>query len=469
MTRPRVSLTMIVRDEEHNLPACLGPVAGLFGEVVVVDTGSADRTREVAAGLGARVFDVPWADSFAAARNAALDRATGGWAVRLDADDRLDPPEVERLRAALAALPDRPAGLTVRYRHDLGNRAAEIDEVRVFPNRPDVRWVYRVHEGIAAAVEAAGGVLRPSGVALRHEGLRDPALVRRKLERNRRLLELDRADRPADPFVLFYLGWTLLDLGDPGGAAEALAAACRAAPPGFGLLARCHALLARARQGRWEHGAALAAVRAGLSAAPRDAELGCLEGELLLAAGDAGAAAARFRDLLAGGWVADPRSFADGLCGHRARHGLAAALPADRAAEKEALWRGVVAERPEFGPAWLGLGELLAASGRWADLWAAALAAEAAIPDDPAGVVLRARWHAGRGDYRGARQVLRAYCGRHPGAVLPRLALARVLLLEGRDRVAAERVLREVLAADPGNPEATRLLGLAGRWDRGDG
>src|SRR5262249_24407335 len=58
--RPRVSLTMIVKDEEANLPACLGSVRDLVDEVVVVDTGSADRTKEVAAGLGARVFDFPW-------------------------------------------------------------------------------------------------------------------------------------------------------------------------------------------------------------------------------------------------------------------------------------------------------------------------------------------------------------------------------------------------------------------------
>jgi hypothetical protein len=215
--------------------------------------------------------------------------------------------------------------------------------------------------------------------------------------------------------------------------------------------------------------AALAACRAGRAGFPRDAELGCLEAEVLLATGDSRGAEVRFRSLLAGEWISDPRSFADGVCGYRARHGLAAALPPDRAAEKEELWRAAVADRPTFAPAWLGLGELRAAGGRWVDLWATAVAAEAAIPDDPAGVLLKARWHTGRGDFRGARRVLQAYRGRHPGAVPPRLALVRVLLLEGRDRAAAERVLREVLAADPGNPEATRLLGLTGRWDRGDG
>ncbi len=62
---------MIVRDEQENLPRCLGSVAGLFDEIVVVDTGSRDRTREIAREFGARVFDFVWVDDFAAARNAA--------------------------------------------------------------------------------------------------------------------------------------------------------------------------------------------------------------------------------------------------------------------------------------------------------------------------------------------------------------------------------------------------------------
>jgi len=63
---------MIVRDEEWNLPSCPESVRGIFDEIVLVDTGSVDRTREVAAGFGARVFDFVWVNDFAAARNAAL-------------------------------------------------------------------------------------------------------------------------------------------------------------------------------------------------------------------------------------------------------------------------------------------------------------------------------------------------------------------------------------------------------------
>jgi GT2 family glycosyltransferase len=103
--RAKVSLVMIVRDEEANLPRCLSSVQGIFDEIVVVDTGSTDRTAAIAREFGARVFDFVWVDDFAAARNAALARATGDYAFWLDADDLVEQPEREKLRELLASLP----------------------------------------------------------------------------------------------------------------------------------------------------------------------------------------------------------------------------------------------------------------------------------------------------------------------------------------------------------------------------
>ena len=108
--RATVSLTMIVRDEEKNLPSCLESVRGLFDEIVVVDTGSKDRTREIAREFAVRVFDFVWVDDFASARNAALARATGDYAFWLDADDVIDPPEREKLQALLDSLQVAEAG-----------------------------------------------------------------------------------------------------------------------------------------------------------------------------------------------------------------------------------------------------------------------------------------------------------------------------------------------------------------------
>ena len=105
---------MIVKNEEANLPACLESVRDLFHEVIVVDTGSTDRTKEIAASFGARVFDFPWVDNFAAARNAALDHATGDWIFWMDADDRLDEVNRRKLSERLAGLPEEMLAYTVK-------------------------------------------------------------------------------------------------------------------------------------------------------------------------------------------------------------------------------------------------------------------------------------------------------------------------------------------------------------------
>ncbi len=97
----KVSLSMIVRNEETNLATCLASAADLVDEMIVMDTGSTDRTKEVAARFGARIFDFPWCDDFSAARNASADHANGDWLFILDADDVIDEPNRQRLKTAL--------------------------------------------------------------------------------------------------------------------------------------------------------------------------------------------------------------------------------------------------------------------------------------------------------------------------------------------------------------------------------
>ena len=100
--RPTVTLCMIVKDEEAMLGACLDSVRELVTEMVVVDTGSSDRTPAIAREAGARVVEFPWCDDFAAARNAALPHLTTSWILMLDADERLAPGAGEPIRRAIA-------------------------------------------------------------------------------------------------------------------------------------------------------------------------------------------------------------------------------------------------------------------------------------------------------------------------------------------------------------------------------
>ncbi len=92
-----ISLCMIVRDEEAVLGWCLESVAPAVDEIIVVDTGSIDGTKAVAAAYTDRIFDFAWVDDFAAARNASFAKATGDYILWLDADDVLLPEDLDAL------------------------------------------------------------------------------------------------------------------------------------------------------------------------------------------------------------------------------------------------------------------------------------------------------------------------------------------------------------------------------------
>src|SRR5687767_3203875 len=97
-----LSLCMIARDEEPRIRECLETIRPWVDEMVVVDTGSKDRTREIAYACGARVFEFPWCDDFAAARNASLAKARGRNLFWMDADDIFPGqfgPELKRMGA----------------------------------------------------------------------------------------------------------------------------------------------------------------------------------------------------------------------------------------------------------------------------------------------------------------------------------------------------------------------------------
>jgi glycosyltransferase involved in cell wall biosynthesis len=168
-----VSLTMIFREEEKNLPACLESVRGMFDEIVVVDTGSKDRTAEIARSFGARVFDFVWVDDFGAARNAALARATGDYAFWLDADDVVEPAQLQKLETILKRLrKGEEAAYVVRCACDPSpdgsGGGTVVDHIRLFPLREGIRWTYRVHEQILPALRRAKIPVQWTDFTVRH-------------------------------------------------------------------------------------------------------------------------------------------------------------------------------------------------------------------------------------------------------------------------------------------------------------
>ncbi|HEU5270704.1 MAG TPA: glycosyltransferase [Jatrophihabitans sp.] len=211
-----VTACLIVRDCEAGLPDCLASVRPFVDELVVLDTGSVDGTRAVAAAAGAEVHQAHWTDDFAAARNAALARCTGDWVLSIDADE-LATGVPGWLAPMLAACGTELDALSLLIRHADGPDARGLSghrEVKLF-RRDRVRWAGRVHE---RPVRLTGGepviaALPEQTLHLVHTGYTDPELVRAKAERNARLcrLQLDELTRrPAEPEELARAA---LDLG----------------------------------------------------------------------------------------------------------------------------------------------------------------------------------------------------------------------------------------------------------------
>lgn len=214
-----LSAALIVRNEERFLEGCLRSLEGRVDEVVVVDTGSTDRSCEIARDFGARLLNHAWADDFSTARNASVAAARGKWILYIDADERVvefDRPTVDALLAdtwhVCYTTLFRPAAGYTRYR-----------EYRLFRNRPDLRFRGIIHESLAPALEDLCARTRlkigDSPVALDHLGYDGD--LQHKHTRNLPLLRARLEGDPQHVYCRDQLGLTLKGLGDDAGAEAA--------------------------------------------------------------------------------------------------------------------------------------------------------------------------------------------------------------------------------------------------------
>ena len=432
----------------------------------MVDTGSTDRTKEIAAGFGARVFDFAWVDSFAAARNESLRHATGEWIFWLDADDRLDDDNRQRLKGLFAGLPDANVAFVMKCLclPDPETRTATVvDHVRLFRNEPSLRWDYRVHEQILPSLRRSQAEVRWSDVVIQHVGYQDTALRQRKLARDGRLLQMEFADKPDDPFVLFNLGSIAQELGRLDEAVPLLRRSLEMSQPGDSIVRKLYALLAQCHRRLGQDDLALAACRKGREFYPDDVELLFQEGIALREKGDRSGAKACWTRLLRTRKAEHFASIDTGLCGYKVRHNLAQLdLEGGDLPAAERHWRAALAEQPGFAPAWLGLGAVCLRQERWDDLEGAARElANSGWPLE--GNLLRAQRHMAQKEFGPACRLLAEAIAQAPEQSPPRRLLSHALLQEGRDWGAAERALQELLALEPNDAEARNNLAVLAR------
>jgi glycosyltransferase involved in cell wall biosynthesis len=209
--RPLISLTMIVKNEEKNIARVLDEARGLADELIVVDTGSTDRTVEIAEACGASVRFFEWIDDFSAARNFAIEHATGEWILVLDGDDGVVESAPGALRAEVAAQPASVLFMRVPVRSPRadGTGYSVIGSRRLFRNCPEIRWRHPVHETLVHQTldQDPSTEFGAASLVIEHLGYADVAhrQKERKLDRNLRILKDAIARQPDHPNWYLYL------------------------------------------------------------------------------------------------------------------------------------------------------------------------------------------------------------------------------------------------------------------------
>lgn len=209
---------MIVKDEEQYLPDCLANAKPFVDEIIIVDTGSTDRTVEIANAFGARLFHEKWRNDFAAARNASLRYATGDWILVLDADERLPTDSGKLMRRLLDASDVAAYRMKLQCPTHGGDAMGTIPikwPPRLFRNRIGAGYEGIVHECLLPSLRGKGRIVY-SNVTLDHLGyLQSREAMQAKATRNLRLLERQVAQTSADSLTWIQLAETYLTLARP--------------------------------------------------------------------------------------------------------------------------------------------------------------------------------------------------------------------------------------------------------------
>lgn len=147
-----LSLCMIVRDEEKTLERCLESLKDLMDEIIIVDTGSKDRTKEIAAKYTDRIYDFEWVDDFSAARNYAFELAGSDYIYTADADEYIDEENRFKFRALKEGLDPEVEIVQMYYGNQLENGTVyNYDKElrpKLFKKFREFRWIERVHETV---------------------------------------------------------------------------------------------------------------------------------------------------------------------------------------------------------------------------------------------------------------------------------------------------------------------------------
>ncbi|MDR3587750.1 MAG: glycosyltransferase [Desulfosporosinus sp.] len=203
----KISLCMIVKNEEELLQRSLSNVTRYVDEIIVVDTGSTDRTQVIARNCGAQVYDFPWCDDFSAARNFALEKASCDWVLVLDADEVVNDFQVEDIRKVIKTDQDIVGRIKlINLISDAMGEKRSTERISRLFNRKLFHYEGAIHEQI---VRKDGHPFNtaPVEITVEHSGYTQEVLRRtNKIARNITMLKQAMEKSPEDTYLLYQSG-----------------------------------------------------------------------------------------------------------------------------------------------------------------------------------------------------------------------------------------------------------------------
>lgn len=233
----RISACMIVKDGEEYLENCLNSIKDLASEIIIVDTGSKDKTKEIAERFTNKVFDLEWNGNFSEARNFAISKAEGDWILSIDADETISGKDIKKIRELFDKNPEADAFLLNcrTYTNDIGIagwRSSKDDEyeesknsygyyasklLRLFKNKKSFFFEGKIHETPHDSIKKINGRVYDTDVIFHHFGALDKEklLNKKGIYANSLKERLEKKDffEKTEDYICFELGRELINLG----------------------------------------------------------------------------------------------------------------------------------------------------------------------------------------------------------------------------------------------------------------
>jgi len=185
--RPEISLCMITKDEGRFLENCLDVVKESVDEMIIVDTGSKDRTKEIAKKYKAKVYDFRWCDDFSKARNFSISKATKDWILVLDADEIISKNDLIKIKEIISSNKTDILGYRLIQKTYYNNEIVSTRGIcRVFKNHKKIKFNYPIHETVRHSIKELKGRIGKTGIVIKHY----PQINKEKQEYYLKLLEI---------------------------------------------------------------------------------------------------------------------------------------------------------------------------------------------------------------------------------------------------------------------------------------